>query len=276
MRLEIKDIEIGYWERSGDFRRLTEPLSLSAPEGQTIALLGRNGTGKSTLLRVLAGVRKPLSGSVLLDGTELERLTPRERAQRIAFVTTEPVAVAHLRVREVVSMGRSPYTGWFGGLSAADERRVDRALEQTGLESFGAKTLDSLSDGERQRVMIARAVAQDTPLILLDEPTAFLDLPNRYRTALLLRRLAREAGKTVLYSSHDLTTAVQLCDTLWVMDRGGITAGSPADLLRDGTISSLFEGLPLRCSADGSIRFEASPLDGATPLPYSSYSSSRK
>ncbi len=271
MQLEIRDIEIGYRQRSGEFRRLAAHLSLNVPGGRSIALLGRNGSGKSTLLRVLSGVRRPQSGSVLLDGVELDRLSPRMRAQRIAFVTTEPIVTAHLRVREVVAMGRAPYTGWFGTLSRDDERRVDRALDQVGLSSFGEKSLDSLSDGERQRAMIARAVAQDTPLILLDEPTAFLDLPNRYRTALLLRRLAHESGKTVIYSSHDLTTAVQLCDTLWVMNRGGIDAGRPADLLRDGTVDTLFDDLPIRCSEDGAIRFEASsPTDGATPLPYSS------
>ena len=153
-------------------------------------------------------------------------------------------------------MGRAPYTGWFGSLADEDIRSVEEALERVGMADFRDKTLDSLSDGERQRVMIARAVAQDTPLILLDEPTAFLDLPNRYRIALLLRRLAHETGKTVIYSSHDLSTAVQLCDCLWIMWTDGIAAGKPEELLHNGAVSALFDDLPIRCSADGVVRFE--------------------
>lgn len=259
MTLEFNDIKLGYG-RSGreGGRVLADHLSLRVPAGRVTALLGRNGTGKSTLLRVLAGVRRPLSGSVRLDGVEIDRLSPLERARRVAFVTTEPVSTAHLRVREVVAMGRAPYTGWFGGLSEEDERRVDEALERVGLSEFGNKPLESLSDGERQRAMIARAVAQDTPLVLLDEPTAFLDLPNRYRVALLLRELAHETGKTVIYSSHDLSTAVQLCDTLWVMSAAGIETGTPAEVLGSGAIDALFDDLPLRCSADGAVRFDRS------------------
>ncbi len=135
---------------------------------------------------------------------------------------------------------------------------MDEALERVGLSKFGNKPLESLSDGERQRAMIARAVAQDTPLVLLDEPTAFLDLPNRYRVALLLRELAHETGKTVIYSSHDLSTAVQLCDTLWVMSAAGIETGTPAEVLGSGAIDALFDDLPLRCSADGAVRFDRS------------------
>lgn len=250
MRLEIENITLGYTRR----HVLAEGLSLSAPEGEAIALLGRNGVGKSTLLRVVAGIGRPLSGGVVLDGRDLAAMAPRERACRVAFVTTEPVAVAHLRVHEVVAMGRAPYTGWWGGLSAEDERIVGEALERVGLSAFRDKRMDRLSDGERQRAMIARALAQDTPLVLLDEPTAFLDLPNRYRMALLLRRLAHDMGKTVIYSSHDLSTAVQLCDMLWVMTAGGIAAGAPEDLMRSGVLRAMFGEMPLTLTPEGAVR----------------------
>lgn len=262
MRLEIKDITIGYAQRKAAARLLAARVSLTAPEGALIGLLGRNGTGKSTLLRVLAGVRRPLGGTVWLDDQNLVSLSARERAARIAFVTTEPIGTPHLRVREVVAMGRAPYTGWLGSLADEDVRSVEEALERVGMSAFRDKTLDSLSDGERQRVLIARAVAQDTPLVLLDEPTAFLDLPNRYRVALLLRRLAHETGKTVIYSSHDLSTAVQLCDRLWILGTGGIEAGRPSELLQNGAVSALFDDLPIRCSADGVIRFERTDEPG--------------
>ncbi len=251
MGLEIEDLTLGYRpKRGGEERILQEHLTLRAEAGRLIALLGRNGVGKSTLLRVLAGVRRPLSGTVSLDGDALLRLSPAERARRIAFVTTEPVTAAHLRVHEVAAMGRAPYTGCFGTLSAEDERRVAEALEQVGMASFRDKTLDSLSDGERQRVMIA----QDTPVMLLDEPTAFLDLPNRYHTVLLLRRLAHRTGKIVLFSSHDLSVALQLCDLLWVMGRDGVEAGTPEALVASGAVERMFGELPLRCGPDGTVR----------------------
>lgn len=253
MKLEIENIDLGYAQRHAAPRLLAEHLSLRVPEGELTALLGRNGVGKSTLLRVLAGVRTPLRGRVTLDGREVAAMTARERARKIAFVTTEPVAAAHLRVREVVAMGRAPYTGWFGALSPEDERIVGESLERVGMAAFRDKPLESLSDGERQRVMIARALAQDTPLMFLDEPTAFLDLPNRYQIALLLRELAHSTGKTVIYSSHDLSTAVRLCDALWAMSPGGVAAGAPEDLLRSGALDAMFGGTPLSFTPEGTV-----------------------
>ncbi|WP_297831272.1 ABC transporter ATP-binding protein [uncultured Rikenella sp.] len=262
MGLEIESLTLGYRPKRKEERILQTGLTLRAGEGKIVALLGRNGVGKSTLLRVLAGVRAPLGGSVSLDGEELLRLAPAERAKRIAFVTTESVTVAHLRVYEAVAMGRAPYTGWFGSLSTEDERRVAEALEQVGMTAFREKTLDTLSDGERQRVMIARALAQDTPVMLLDEPTAFLDLPNRYHIVLLLRRLAHRTGKIVVFSSHDLSVALQLCDVLWVMGRDGVEAGAPDELLANGAIGRIFGDLPLHCGADGTIRWAVPFGDG--------------
>ena len=256
MQLKVENLTLGYPQRHAPTRLLVECLSLAAPEGELIALLGRNGVGKSTLLRVLAGVRKPLDGRVTMGGEDVAALAAAEKARRIAFVTTEPVTVAHLRVHEVVAMGRAPYTGWFGSLTEADERMVAESLERVGMAAFHDKTLDSLSDGERQRVMISRALAQDTPLVLLDEPTAFLDLPNRYQIALLLRDLAHETGKTILYSSHDLSTALELCDTLWVMTPRGVAAGAPEDMLFSGMLEGMFEGTPLTLTPQGTVQLK--------------------
>lgn len=260
MELELTNLTLGYRPRRGEERILQQHLSIRASGGRLIALLGRNGVGKSTLLRILSGIRAPLEGTVRLDGHSLFDLTPSERAKRIALVTTENVTAAHLRVYDAVAMGRSPYTGWFGSLSAEDESRVQQALEQTAIEAFRDTPLDTLSDGERQRVMIARALAQDTPVMLLDEPTAFLDLPNRYHIVLLLRRLARRTGKIILFSSHDLSMTLQLCDLLWVMNREGIVAGAPETLQADGTIDRIFGDLPLHCEPDGTIRL-TSPIE---------------
>lgn len=267
MALELDHITLGYRSRTGEERILADRLSLTLPAGRLTALLGRNGVGKSTLLRVLAGIRRPLRGDALLDGQPVSDMPAHERARQIAFVTTEQITVAHLRVDEVVAMGRAPYTGWFGTLSEEDRRIVNRSLEQVGMSDFREKALESLSDGERQRVMIARALAQDTPVMLLDEPTAFLDLPNRYHIALLLRKLAHTTGKTIVYSSHDLSTAIQLCDMLWVMTPGGIAAGMPTELLQSGAINAIFGDLPLTCTPEGAIRFDPPKDNDCNTLP---------
>lgn len=269
-RLEIREVTLGF----KDGPSLIEHFSLTVEGGQLIGLLGRNGVGKSTLLKALAGVRPPLNGDILYgEGAqqkEMYNMTAAERAKEVAFVMTETFSVAHLRVREVVSMGRAPYTGWFGNLSDEDKRVVDEALAWVGMSDFAEKAVDTLSDGERQRVMIARALAQDTPVMLLDEPTAFLDLPNRYQIVLLLKRLAHRTGKIILFSSHDLSVAVQLCDTLWVMSnadltakdvrKGSVVAGNPQELMRSGALDVIFAGTALRLvSADGTVRLEEEP-----------------
>ena len=181
--MHIEHLSIGYGTRT-----LLSDVTLTLEGGQLVALLGRNGTGKSTLLRALAGLEPCHTGEVWLDGRPLSTLDAGERSRRVSLVTTEKVAVPHLRVHELVAMGRAPYTNWVGRLSAADEAAIARALELTGMSAYASRPTDSLSDGESQRVMIARALAQDTPLVLLDEPTSFLDLPNRYDLCLLLKR----------------------------------------------------------------------------------------
>ncbi len=239
--IRTEHLTLGYADRL-----LIDDLSISAGGGQLIGLLGRNGVGKSTLLRAMAGVLKPLSGTVLVGSRPIGSLTPAERAERVSFVSTENHSVAHLRVSEVVEMGRAPYTGWLGTLSAQERALADQALDRVGMLPFRNKELRTLSDGERGRVMIARALTQDTPVMLLDEPTAFLDIPNRFQIALLLRELAHDTGKTILFSSHDLSTALQLCDTLWVASHRGVAAGPVAEVVASGALEVIFEGTSLR------------------------------
>lgn len=253
MALELKNLTLGY---KGS-EHLIRDLNISVPEGEMIALLGRNGVGKSTLLRSLAGVVPPLEGDVLLDGQSLFDMSSRELAEKVAFVSTETVSVTHLRVWDVVSLGRSPYTGWMGTLSKEDRKVVSESLRLVGMERFVNTPVDRLSDGERQRVMIARALAQDTAVVLLDEPTAFLDLPNRYQIAMLLRELAHQTGKSILFSTHDMATSVQLCDALWVMSPQGLSFGAPEDLVSSGALDVLFAGTKLALDRDSAaIRIE--------------------
>ena len=223
-------------------RVLVRKASARLPQGSLTALIGRNGTGKSTLLRVVAGLDAPAAGAVRLCGRPLSELTPRERAATVSFVTTDKVRIANLTSEELVALGRAPYTDWMGRMGETDRAVVSRALDRVGMAGFARKTMDRMSDGECQRVMIARALAQDTPVILLDEPTAFLDLPNRYSLASLLRRLAREEGKCILFSTHDLDVALTLCDGIALIDTPSLYHLPAAEMAASGHIERLFAG----------------------------------
>ena len=233
--MHIEHLSIGYGTRT-----LLSDVTLTLEGGQLVALLGRNGTGKSTLLRALAGLEPCRTGEVGLDGRPLSTLDAGERSRRVSLVTTEKVAVPHLRVHELVAMGRAPYTNWVGRLSATDEAAIARALELTGMSAYASRPTDSLSDGESQRVMIARALAQDTPLVLLDEPTSFLDLPNRYDLCLLLKRLATESGKLIVFSTHELDIALSVCHTVMLIDNPRVHCLPTPEMVSAGHIERLF------------------------------------
>jgi len=213
MSIALRHITLAYGQRI-----LLRDVSASVPPGSLTALIGRNGTGKSTLLRTVAGLGAAASGGIELCGKPLAALTPLQRASTVSFVTTDKVRIANLRCRDVVALGRAPYTNWLGQLQGEDKEKVDNAMHLVGMDSYAEKTMDKMSDGECQRIMIARALAQDTPVILLDEPTAFLDLPNRYELCLLLRKLTQKEGKCILFSTHDLDIALSLCDTIMLID----------------------------------------------------------
>lgn len=246
--VELHGLSLGYPDRL-----LFEGAEIGFGWGEFTALIGRNGTGKSTLLRTIAALARPLDGYITLTGDRLDTLSRRQVSERISFVSTEEVRVTNLRVADVVALGRAPYTNWIGMLADADREAVARSLRLVGMESFARKRLDTLSDGERQRVMIARALAQDTPVILLDEPTAFLDLPNRYEICLLLRKLAHTQGKSIIFSTHDLNIALELCDTIALIEGGSIRYGTREMLVADGTFERLFDGTSLRFDPVGCV-----------------------
>ncbi|MDR0510051.1 MAG: ABC transporter ATP-binding protein [Rikenellaceae bacterium] len=248
--IELHGVTLGYGERI-----LFRGVDAGFGWGEFTALIGRNGAGKSTLLRTIAALARPLEGSITVDGQPLDTLTPREIASLISFVSTDEVRASNLRVADVVALGRAPYTNWIGNLRDEDKQMVARSLELVGMSGFATKNIDRLSDGERQRVMIARALAQDTPIILLDEPTAFLDLPNKYEIGLLLRQLAHIQGKSIIFSTHDLAVALELCDTIAMIHRGGVHYGAAAQLIADGRLQQLFDDTPLRFDSDeGRVR----------------------
>lgn len=233
--IELRDFSIGY----GD-RRLYDHVDATFSDGQLTAFIGRNGTGKSTLLRAIAGLNPHYEGEILLDGRDIRKMRPGELAKTIAFVTTERTRIANLRCEDVVAIGRAPYTNWIGRLQDADREIVMKSLASVGMSDYASRTMDKMSDGECQRIMIARALAQDTPAILLDEPTSFLDMPNRYELVALLRKLAHDEGKCVVFSTHELDVALRMCDTIALVDDGALYHLPATAMASSGHIQRLF------------------------------------
>ena len=208
--IRLENISLSYGSRT-----ILRDVSLHLGKGEFCALVGRNGAGKSTLLRALTSHH-----GVIINGTPLRNLSPEKLAQSIAIVTTERLRIENLLVEDLVAMGRAPYTNWVGHLQDIDREIVGKAIEAVGMAEFVGRDTSSLSDGELQRVMIARAIAQQTPIILLDEPTAFLDIPTRFEVCRLLADLAHKEGKTILFSTHDVDSALPVCDSFAIIDNG--------------------------------------------------------
>lgn len=236
----LRNFSIGYGKRT-----LLENVDTEFPTGQLTALIGRNGTGKSTLLRAIAGLNPHYKGEILIGRDDslrdIRSLRPGEMARTLALVNTERTRIASLRCRDVVAIGRAPYTNWIGQMQEQDRHIVMQALEAVGMADYADRTMDSMSDGECQRVMTARALAQDTPIILLDEPTSFLDMPNRYELCTLLRRLAHEQGKCILFSTHELDIALNVADRISLIDPPQLHNLPAGEMAGSGLIERLFK-----------------------------------
>jgi iron complex transport system ATP-binding protein len=218
---------------------LLSQLNLAVNRGEMVALIGRNGAGKSTLLKSMIGLLAPLGGVCLLDGRPFNEYSLTERSRKVSFVSSQLTQLPSITVEELVGLGRMPYTGWIGRLTSKDRLLIEKALDEVQLGSFADRKLECLSDGERQRAMIARAFVQDTPLMVLDEPTAFLDIPNTFELIRLLNRF-RNQGKTIIYSTHNLETAMQCADKMWVIHENIIREGAPEDLGLSGLFNDIF------------------------------------
>lgn len=245
--IDFKGLAIGYGGKA-----LARDLSGSLRAGEVSALFGPNGAGKSTLLRTLCGLQPALSGrngTIRLAGRHLEDYSPRSLAKKLSIVLTNRPVNGTLTVRETIETGRIPYTRLFSKFGKDDREAIEYAIELTNLRPFEQRSLRTLSDGERSRVFIAKALAQATPIIFLDEPTAFLDFGTKVATFRLLRRLAKEQGKAILLSSHDIETALPFADRLWLLSDGRLSSGTPASLATDGSLERFF------CSEN--IRFDS-------------------
>ena len=233
---ELKHLSTGYGNRI-----VTPAINATLVPGELTSLLGPNGVGKSTLLRTLSTFLSPIQGEIILQGKVLKNLSASQLSRLIGVVLTERPDVQNMTVRDMVGMGRSPYTGFWGRLTSADEQYVSEAMNLAGIMALERRMFNTLSDGERQKVMIAKVLAQQTPVILLDEPTAFLDFPSKVEMMRLLRRLAHEMKKIIFLSTHDVELALQLSDRLWIMHPGEVVIGKPAELSENGELTRFIQ-----------------------------------
>lgn len=239
-------------------REVTKGLDSALYRGQLVCLLGPNGAGKSTLLRTLAGFQPPLEGEVLILGREPLSYSSRERARLLSVVLTERPLLENMDVQALVALGRTPYTDFWGRMDEADKKAVNDAISLTGIEGLRHRQVQTLSDGERQKAMIAKAFAQETPIIFLDEPTAFLDYPSKVEIMLLLRSLAHRLDKTIFMSTHDLDIALQIADNIWLIDKElGVKTGSHRELTESGALERYFSRPGIRFdSSDGLFKID--------------------
>ncbi|NEQ54271.1 MAG: ABC transporter ATP-binding protein [Leptolyngbya sp. SIO3F4] len=238
--IELKDLTTGY--RSGiNKKAITSNINTSLLKGELVCLIGPNGAGKSTLMRTLSGSQKPIKGMVFLEGKNIHDLSPRILAKKLSLVLTERVSAGMLTAYEIVALGRFPYTNWSGKLKETDHRIIHEAIEMVGAQELAKRPLSELSDGERQKIMVARAFAQEPEVMILDEVTAFLDLPRRVEIMRLLRKMARESSKSILLSTHDMDLALRGADKIWLLPKGGdLQVGAPEDLVLDGSFQKAF------------------------------------
>jgi iron complex transport system ATP-binding protein len=238
--LSASNISIGYSNKK-ETTVVASQVTVSLEKGKLTALIGANGIGKSTLLRTLIGIQSPLSGKVFLKEKDIHSLDNLTLAQHLSVVLTDKLPPSNLTVFELIALGRQPYTNWIGKLTSADIAKVNEALELTQISHLAEQKHDEISDGQLQIVLIARALAQDTPLIILDEPTTHLDLLHKVTLLKLLKKLTQETGKSILFSTHDIDMAIQLSDEMIIMTPESVIQDQPCNLIMKGSFNTLFQ-----------------------------------
>lgn len=259
--LELEDLSVGY-RSQGRHSEIMGGICASASGGEMIAVIGANGVGKSTLLRSLIGLQEQLKGRIILKGKDIADYSQAELAVYYSYVSASSSVSNNLTVYELVALGRFPHTNWIGRIKDLDRRIIDTSISNVDLEQYRNRKLSEMSDGERQRAMIARALAQDTQFIVLDEPTAYLDLPNKYELIALLRDIVEREGKTVIYTTHDLHIAIGESDKIWLLGKNKLYEGSPEDLMREGRFVNLFEESKLEFADESGLYIYPSKIIG--------------
>ncbi|WP_250434477.1 ABC transporter ATP-binding protein [Hanstruepera flava] len=237
--LKTQDLTIGYKSKNSK-TVVASDINIDLQAGELVGLVGANGIGKSTLLRTLTQVHDTLEGKIVLNDKDLSEIQPLELAKNLSLVLTEQIVSKNLTVFELVALGRQPYTNWIGNLSKYDTDIIENSLKQTNIIELKHRKCFELSDGQLQKVMIARALAQDTNVIILDEPTTHLDMYHKAYILKLLQKLVKETGKTILFSSHEIDLAIQLCDKMIVMTNGSVVSDMPCNLIQRGIFNELF------------------------------------
>jgi iron complex transport system ATP-binding protein len=238
--LTTSNLSIGYKTKHSAIP-IAENLNLHLQAGKLIALIGANGIGKSTLLRTITGIQKPLSGTISINGKKIHKIDALTLAQNLSVVLTEKLPPSNLTVFELIALGRQPYTNWIGKLTDIDIAKVEQALELTQISHLASKKHYEISDGQLQKVLVARALAQDTPLIILDEPTTHLDLLHKVALFKLLKKLTQETNKCILFSTHDIDMAIQLSDEMIIMTPETVVQDEPCNFITEGTFNTLFK-----------------------------------
>ena len=238
--LHSKDLSIGYTHKN-ESKTIIESCNIQLEAGQLVALIGANGIGKSTLLKTLTGIIPPLKGEIMLQDKPLKKYNPNLLAQELSIVLTEHLPPSNLTVYEIVALGRQPYTNWLGTLTNEDKEKIDHAIALTGIGNFIDKKHYEISDGQLQKALITRALAQDTAIIILDEPTTHLDLLHKVSLIKLLKKLTQETNKTILYSTHDIDLAIQLCDEMIVLTPNKLVKDQPCTLIEQNVFNELFQ-----------------------------------
>lgn len=246
--LTTTNLSIGYKSKSTE-NVIAKNLNLKLQEGKLISLIGENGIGKSTLLRTLSGIKKPLEGTIHLNDINLKNFNQVDLAKSLSLVLTEKLPPSNLTVFELIALGRQPYTNWIGKLTSEDFEKVNEAIQLTQIEHLATKNYYEISDGQFQNVLVARALAQDTPLIILDEPSTHLDLFHKVSLFKLLKKLATESNKCILFSTHDIDLAIQLSDEMIVMTENFVIQDQPCNLISKGVFDTLFK--------DENIKFDS-------------------
>jgi iron complex transport system ATP-binding protein len=254
--LSVDSLSIGYY--SGKRKNvLLSGLNASALKGELVAVIGRNGIGKSTMLRTIAGLQPSLGGNICISGRNINEYSRLNLAEKVGFISTEIVKVANMTVYDLVSLGRFPYTNWLGKLDIKDHKIIVDSIDKTGMSELSYRNIMELSDGERQRAMVARVLAQDTEIMIMDEPTAFLDVKNKYEIVFLMHELTQKRGNTIIFSTHDLDIAISQADKIWLTHNEKLYEGAPEDLMINGSFDHMFDSNVVGFNqSDGSFSFK--------------------
>ena len=255
--LIIDKLSAGY--RNGRSEKIVlNNLNATAKKGELIAVIGKNGSGKSTLLRIITGLQHKYTGNIYFEETEVRKFSRKQLAKKVGYVSTEIVKAPNMSVYDLVALGRFPHTDWTGRIDGENKDYILKALSDTGMTEMASRYVSELSDGERQRAMITRVLAQDACLMIMDEPTAFLDITGKYEIFNLLNRIAKENKKTIIFSTHDLQMAINYVDKIWALNDAELFKGAPKDLILNGVFDKIFDSAKIKCNYEHEI-FSFSP-----------------